>query len=312
MLSYKFKHICSRVIASLSAFGLISISDDIHAATINEGDNFTLSKPKAMTFGAEYTEEQCPTINSIIGEYGLLGPTGCVYTCPNNTAVTQNAAYTITSGETGRTGLMSTSQNGHVYFLNSIELNPNDVKSALERGSIPPLCEDINILTGITYKELSGIAQNAIPRIVEEVVDDVYVSTGDTPYGLKYISIHAEIDCAAGYSDSAGNVAPASGVAADGQYAVKNYITNPNSISGVYNIDFVNACHPLVYPLTFDCGEGTTRNTDTTETGDAVIVCPITGSNSCIAEREFLSSGKIHISCERDGYKFKAWSYSEN
>ncbi|MDO4424071.1 MAG: hypothetical protein Q4C08_04725, partial [Pseudomonadota bacterium] len=67
MLSYKLKHICSRVIASLSAVGIISIahSNDAAAADrgsastmtyVEPGDTFTYNLASALTLNAGYTE----------------------------------------------------------------------------------------------------------------------------------------------------------------------------------------------------------------------------------------------------------------
>lgn len=67
MLSYKLKHICSRVIASLSAVGIISIahSNDAAAADrgsassmsfVEPGDTFTYNLASALTLDAEYKE----------------------------------------------------------------------------------------------------------------------------------------------------------------------------------------------------------------------------------------------------------------
>lgn len=69
MLSYKLKHICSRVIASLSAVGIISIAHSNDAAAANlgnastmttakPGDTFTYDLTSALTLNAGYSEAE--------------------------------------------------------------------------------------------------------------------------------------------------------------------------------------------------------------------------------------------------------------
>ncbi len=106
MLSYKLKHICSRVIASLSAVGIISIahSNDAVAADrgnaanmsyAEPGDTFKYNITSDMTLGAEY--EEIPTGCSMeladgtdgnfsgyvytSGTTGVSGRAQCTYTC---------------------------------------------------------------------------------------------------------------------------------------------------------------------------------------------------------------------------------------
>lgn len=55
MLSYKFKHLVSRVIASLSAFGILSITDHAHAADLLSPDqDYSFRDSGSITFTAFY------------------------------------------------------------------------------------------------------------------------------------------------------------------------------------------------------------------------------------------------------------------
>ena len=108
MLSYKLKHICSRVIASLSAVGIISIahSNDANAATdrgtasgmtyVEPGDTFKYNLTSSLTLDAEYKEIEsgCSMVlsddsdgnfESFVYTTGTTGTSGkapkCTYTC---------------------------------------------------------------------------------------------------------------------------------------------------------------------------------------------------------------------------------------
>ena len=98
MLSYKLKHLCSRVIMSLSAFGLFSISNagQSEAADVY-GKSFTYNVARNSTLYASFTEPTCvvPTDGSVknlesTGVYisGATGTNGvavepgvCVFKC---------------------------------------------------------------------------------------------------------------------------------------------------------------------------------------------------------------------------------------
>ena len=98
MLSYKLKHLCSRVIMSLSAFGLFSISNagQSEAADLY-GKSFTYNVARNSTLYASFTEPECvvPTDGSVKNLYptgvyvsGATGASGvavepgvCVFKC---------------------------------------------------------------------------------------------------------------------------------------------------------------------------------------------------------------------------------------
>lgn len=129
MLSYKLKHICSRVIASLSAVGIISIahSNDANAATnrgtasgmayVEPGDTFTYNLTSALTLNAGYTEAQSGCSMELTdgsdGNFsgytyasGSTGTSGkaptCTYTCKNGYVWDGTTSTTgVVAGQTG-------------------------------------------------------------------------------------------------------------------------------------------------------------------------------------------------------------------
>lgn len=128
MLSYKLKHICSRVIASLSAVGIISIAHSNDAAATNlgnastmttaqPGDTFTYNLTSALTLNAGYSsvESGCSmelsdgtdgNFKSFSYMSGVTGAGGqaptCTYTCKDG-YVWEGTTYTtgIAEGSTG-------------------------------------------------------------------------------------------------------------------------------------------------------------------------------------------------------------------
>lgn len=66
MLSYKFKHLCSRIIASLSAFGIISVVRDANAGpSYTGGEEITWAGlGSEALFVAEYKQDPCPLSSS--------------------------------------------------------------------------------------------------------------------------------------------------------------------------------------------------------------------------------------------------------
>ncbi len=97
MLSYKFKHLCSRIIASLSAFGIISVVRDANAQSFAGGEEITWTAQGPVSlFVAQYVQDPCPLSSSDGTEinpqkqiksfyYSGAGSAGtndrCVYVC---------------------------------------------------------------------------------------------------------------------------------------------------------------------------------------------------------------------------------------
>ena len=114
MLQYKLKHLCSRVIASLSAFGLFSINNSSYAATqlsgsfgnAVPGDYFTYTKVGGMTMNAKMAAKaNCSikngaasqTIKSNVGvgiekEDGTF-VSGCEVTCKDGYYINGTSGY---------------------------------------------------------------------------------------------------------------------------------------------------------------------------------------------------------------------------
>ncbi|MBQ2017323.1 MAG: hypothetical protein II208_02240, partial [Alphaproteobacteria bacterium] len=157
MLQYKFKHLCSRIIASLSAIGLFSISSnaDAAAAKYKPGDSFTLTNPKAYTLNAEYesmtglcmlTTKNGVNINAtatftaqVTGEAGEITTGYCLYTC--------NANYGYYA-DTSSTGVTS-------FKIGIAENSTAQVYPDKVCTSIRPRCEAVpSTYTGIASFEL--------------------------------------------------------------------------------------------------------------------------------------------------------------
>lgn len=104
MLSYKLKHICSRIVASLSAFGLFSITaNDANAGVYSPGYSFTYNTAGAKTFNAAYESNSCQYGDedhiksaTYVPATGSGGTDYCQFTCADG------YAYTL-SGTSGQT-----------------------------------------------------------------------------------------------------------------------------------------------------------------------------------------------------------------
>lgn len=205
MLSYKLKHLCSRVIASLSAVGLFSITGTGKAAAgeYNFGASYEVHLDK--TFSANYQEEE--TINcSMVGDVDV-------------------AVSTVVSGEDGA-GYLACSyvlKRGFVYYdkfgtcLDAGVSSTPDTKYYNSGVS----CE-VGTYSGDLYGSIkqTGIESFTyhVQTLLSEVSDigsDQYVVTvtGDAsgyaaldPSRLGYKPLKVTFDCKAGggsYSDSA-------------------------------------------------------------------------------------------------------------
>lgn len=92
MLSYKIKHLFSCVIASLSVFGFMSISERVHAASDDGSSNYWQPGGKTTAYNilgngvlnAAYQEAlECPELeNAVLGSRSIQsGATSCRYYC---------------------------------------------------------------------------------------------------------------------------------------------------------------------------------------------------------------------------------------
>lgn len=106
MISYKLKHLCSRVIASLSAFGLIQItSGKSHAYTLDNqfrnampGDTFVYNTSQYTTFNAEYSSHSGCAYGTADNNLGIMQGSG------DNLPPEYHSAVTGADGDITTTG----------------------------------------------------------------------------------------------------------------------------------------------------------------------------------------------------------------
>ena len=114
MLSNKLKHVCSRVIASLSAMGLISIanSSDAAATTANPGATVKYDFSVDKTFTANYVSNGPNCVNDAASGYASIVAQsgGCFFTCASGYGV-------VTKGDPSNSGVCWTRETpGTVAF----------------------------------------------------------------------------------------------------------------------------------------------------------------------------------------------------
>ncbi len=95
MLQYKLKHICSRIIASLSAFGLFSITGNVaNAAEYEPGQSFTYTYASAKTMTAQYSDlcQYSSGIHIVSAKYenGY-----CKYTCEEGFQMSGSGSFSV-------------------------------------------------------------------------------------------------------------------------------------------------------------------------------------------------------------------------
>ncbi len=304
MLSFKFKRLCSQVVASLSALGVFSISGNADAATAVPGETFLLSVPKGMTLSADYAQASCPTRpNSSVESTD----TACIYTCNDGYAVSKYAvdvANAVAGGETGAatgdSGLAMFWSSGIAYFIKSFSFVGQD--DVLPDGFCVPLMTGISGVTGV------GVSGISFGFILGEVTDDMGTNASDYT-GMGYVTFGATGACKAGYSAS--DMSSETGATLEGyngQYKLKVFAAYENE---TFLFPNTIQCYPIPYAMIFDCGSGNTAVYDSSNSsGDGQISCDAYGTSRCAAKLVFGESGKINVTCTQDGYRLKGWTYS--
>lgn len=218
MLSYKLKHLCSRVIASLSAVGIISIAHSNDAAAANlgnastmteaqPGDTFTYNLTSALTLGAEYTEVE----------------SGCSMELSDGTDGNFES-FTYTTGTTGASGqapkCVYTCKAGYVW----------QIETATETSGVI-------VGTSGVANEYVVPGTGCVPAALTCTVSSTYSSTisaGTTGSGNSCVWT-----CKAGYSVNGGT----------------DTTTTYTSSTGLYGEVYPTAqCKARSYKVTFDCG----------------------------------------------------------
>lgn len=238
MLSYKLKHLCSRVIASLSAVGIISIAHSNDAAAANRGtaasmtyvepgDTFTYNLTSALTLNADYTEVE----------------SGCSMELSDGTDGNFES-FTYTSGTTGASGQAPkctyTCKAGYVWGVAS---STDTSGVAVGASGV----KDDYVVPGT----------GCVPGKVTCTVSDAYSGTisegtsGVDGTGKAYCTW----TCKAGYSVNGGT----------------DTTTTYDSATGVYGEQFPTAnCKARTYRVIFDCGASGLYNGTSSSTGSGV------------------------------------------
>lgn len=232
MLSYKLKHLCSRVIASLSAVGIISIAHSNDAAAANlgnastmteaqPGDTFTYNLTSALTLNAGYTEVE----------------SGCSMELSDGTDGNFES-FTYTTGTTGAGGVAPkctyTCKAGYVWGVAS-----STDTSGVAAGTSGVANDYVVPGTGCVAAALTCTVPSTYAGTISEG------TTGSGSYCVW--------TCKAGYSVNGGT----------------DTTTTFNSATGVYGVVYPTAnCKARSYKVTFDCGasglySGTSYSTGT-------------------------------------------------
>ena len=276
MLSYKFKHLCSRVIASLSAFGLISISNESGAKTLSgsftdaqPGDSFKYTKIGEMTMTASM-KNAC----SINGS-STAGPT-----------VQTNIRFEVenSSGESVY-GCLVTCKDG--YFVKGTK----GKKSAVYSGISPdesfqmdvidttanPFCLPVSSCSKGTSSTIKSVDTKMVKNVETGMRGEVFVD---------YLA-ECTWTCADGYSVRGGTDTEAT-------FAY----TGATGITGVMTPD--QTCLARTFNIYFDCGDGAIYGTSSSQSG--------------MVQATYDSTFTIPTSatCSRAGYSFKGWNGSTN
>ncbi len=279
MLSYKFKHLCSRVIASLSAFGLISISNESGAKTLSgsftdalPGDSFKYTRVGAMTMTAN--------MQNVTATCTINGATAAGAT------VAKNISFDIMNSQGDMvSGCQVTCKDG--YFLKGTQGQKSIVYSGSTTGEyakdvIDTAASPFCVPVGSCSRGSSSTIKSVTPSMER---NDITGKAGD---GTAYVDYKAKCTwtCADGYSVGGG---------AD---TTSTFSGSSGYATGVITPD--NACKARTFKVTFDCGAGATYGTTSNQSGTGQATY-----NSTFAIPD-------SASCYKMGYSFKGWNGSTN
>lgn len=206
MLSYKFKHLCSRVIASLSAVGLFSIANtgQAHAVTYEPGESVTNRYLNATTMTAKYSNTiTCQTSeddNRIYAGFAGTNAAGrqvCTYILTPGYALVVKAGNCVPvsgngveyySGEAGSSVCTGTDYSGVLQDNYS-----GTTVAALQTPSVDHMKGHLYTEVQNAYNNDKSISTNAVVTVPRS--DD---GTAPLPDAVAPKEVRIDFDCGAG------------------------------------------------------------------------------------------------------------------
>ncbi len=221
MLSYKLKHLCARVLASLSAFGIASISQRALAETedfLQANGEYVWSTPSHLAFTASYEVPECTDVAN--ATYTMNNEAVCTYTCNEGYAVSKSDGTLVSyDGQTG---------NGKYLIRFTSPAGASSLSGCKKLDFAGLSCKSID------PDEATGGAYKTLPTPSIRVVDD-YVEKG------------CAWECNRGYATTEG----LSGLKGD---------ELTNAANGFAPLDTgmgSGYCYPVWYNVTYNCAGGT-------------------------------------------------------
>jgi hypothetical protein len=270
MLSHKLKHLCSHVIASLSAFGLIQItSGKSHAKTLDyqfknamPGDTFVYNATQDTTFYAEFSESCSLFLSDGTSGYiasaaysgeipGASGKVGCKFTCKDGYVfASSNSATGIVTGTAGST----------IFPTEACVIKQETVCTIPEGDAY----------TGIASANTTGYSGST-----SSSTGDGSIANGTT--GCVWT-------CKQGFTASS-NPSVYVGSFSGGW-----------GTTGAVSPNGIGSCQPRSFTLSFNCAPGHFAESENTTTSGYAVTY---GKSVTIP---------TWAQCERDGYNFTGWS----
>ena len=242
MLSFKLRHLCARVLASLSAFGIVSISQRALADSgefVPLNSEYTWSTPSDLAFTANY-EVECTALEN--ATYVKSNEGMCTYTCNDGYTVHKaNGDPLAFEGQTGKYQISFTAPAG------SSVSNLSGCKQ-LDLSYVSCSVPEPDSETGGGYKTL--------PYAATRVVGGQYAVRG------------CAWECNRGYATTEG-LSGVTGAELTSQ-AIGFEALDTGKTSGY--------CYPIWYTVTYDCvggeivGTGTVTKTEQRAYSDKFLI----------------------------------------
>lgn len=272
MLSYKFKHLCSRVIASLSAFGLISISNESGAKTLSgsftdglPGDSFKYTKVGDMTMTANMSNVSATcTING---------------TNSTGKTVASNAGFDVKNEEgVWLSGCLTTCKDG--YYIKGTEgqksvVYSGDVVGTFYKDIVDTTSDPFCVPVASCSKGSSSTIKSASATMQK---NDTTGISGET---FVDYAAQCKWTCADGYSVGGG--ADTTSTFSSTGYATGTITPN-------------QSCSGRTFKVIFDCGAEAKYGSTSNQTG--------TGN----ATYDSTFTIPTAATCTKNGYKFDGWN----
>ena len=228
MLSYKFKHFCASVLASLSTFGIASISEGGAAETNRyaRGSTYSWGNAGTLSFAANYGVS-CTEVEN--ATFVRTSDDKCLYTC--NDGYLAHAA--------GQTGAVMNYKSDYGKYAVSFEVAAGSAVSAIPSCRLAEQPSNLICEKG-HLEEISGHGFNVDPHVALRVMTDTD--------GSKYAVYGCEYECRKGYS------------VREGQTGITGtHLTADDTLKGFTLSDgtgnYTNYCYPIYFQVKYDCGE---------------------------------------------------------